>query len=110
MGTILLTNIGLILILALTAYWNGLVINWKQNKNGKEVYYSKLWHSVGLMIRIIILVLMMINFNIYFLIGGVILSSILYNMIINLTMGSKLFYIGRTSTIDKLIRKILNLK
>lgn len=99
------------LIILLTAAWNGLVIKWGLAEDKSKVAkISKYWHGVGFVIRGLLVILIYLLSTWQMALIAAFLSWIPYNMIINLCMRQPLFYIGKTSTIDKLIRKILHLK
>lgn len=102
--------IGLIIIL--TAVWNGMVIKWGLEQDKQKVaHISRYWHMVGFIIRGSLVGLVYLLTSDYLYTGiAAFVCWLPYNWIINLINGWKLFYIGRTSTIDKLIRKILHLK
>lgn len=98
----------IIAIIILTAIWNGLVIKWYNTKDQK---YSKLWHGVGFIIRgLLVLLVYLITLNLWITAITAFVCWILYNMIINKLNDWGLFYIGKTSTIDKLIRKLFKIK
>ena len=88
-------------IAALFALWNGLVIKWYLTKDQK---YSKYWHVVGYFIRAI--PLYYIYPNILWMLIYTNIAWTLYDMIINLINGWNLFYIGKTSTTEKLFGKL----
>jgi len=97
----------IISLILLTALWNGLVIQWYLTKDQR---YSKYWHAVGFIIRGLLVLLIYLHTKDHLLTGiTAFISWIPYNMIINICMKQPIFYIGRTSTIDKFIRKILGL-
>lgn len=97
----------IITLILLTAFWNGLVIQWYLTK---EQRYSKLWHGVGFVIRALLVLLTYLLSTWQMALIAAFLSWLPYNMIINICMKQPLFYIGKTSAIDKLIRKILRQK
>lgn len=98
-------------IILLTAIWNGLVIKWGLAEDKSKVAkISKYWHGVGFVIRGLLVILIYLLSTWQMALIAAFLSWIPYNMIINICMRQPLFYIGRTSTIDKLIRKLLGLK
>ena len=99
-------------IILLTAIWNGLVIKWGLEKDkSKVIKISKYWHGIGFVIRALLVTIVFLTSGNWWWSGGAaFLCWLPYNMIINIYMKQPLFYIGRTSSIDKLIRKILHLK
>jgi len=107
---IVIIIIGLIIIL--TAVWNGLVIKWGLSQDKQKVAnISRYWHMVGFIIRgLLVALVYLLSFDWYYTSGAAFLCWLPYNMIINKINKWGWFYIGRTSIIDKLIRKILNLK
>ena len=96
---LLLTNL---LITVLFAVWNGLVIRWYLIKDQK---YSKYWHIVGYLIRVIPLYYIYPNI-IWMLIYSNIAWTV-YDMIINKLNGWDWFYVGNTSWFDRTFGKYL---
>ena len=89
------------ILVALFALWNGLVIKWYLTKDQQ---YSKYWHSVGYLIRII--PLYYIYPNIMWILIYVNIAWTLYDIIINKINGWDWFYIGKTSATEKLFGKL----
>ena len=94
-----MTNLLILSIILLFAVWNGLVIRWKLTGNG-----SDLWHAVGFVIRIMPVFLIWDNYTVFLLYFN--FAWTVYDMIINLINGWNLFYIGKTSTTEKLFGKL----
>ena len=97
------TTILLFSVIALVALWNGYVIKWFLTKDEK---YSRIWHGIGFMVRALLCATLYLQ-------AGLLLASIAafvcwlpYNIIINVVNRWPIFYVGKTSIIDKLIRKI----
>ena len=86
---------------ALFALWNSLVIKWYLTKDQK---YSTYWHIVGYFIRAI--PLYYIYPNILWILIYTNIAWTLYDMIIYKVNGWNLFYIGKTSTTEKLFGKL----
>ena len=86
---------------ALFALWNGLVIKWYLTKDQK---YSTYWHIVGYFIRAI--PLYYIYPNILWMLIYINIAWTLYDMVINKINGWNLFYIGKTSTTEKIFGKL----
>ena len=96
------------LVVLLTAVWNGLVIKWYNTKDQK---YSKMWHGVGFVVRgLLVLLAYLTTFNFWITFALAFICWMPYNIIINKLNDWGWFYIGTTSTIHKLIRKIFNIK
>jgi len=112
-----------IVLISLIAFYNGCFINWKYDRNfrilkNEKLWYfgkyydhgkawSKLWHSLGVLIRVWI-VLFYIHlkglsadeyFNISFL---AVICYPVWDIIIALSMQQKWYYTGTTSSVDKL--------
>jgi len=92
-NTLIVCYVLLILLIA----FSGLVIAWNNTKGNVEKLieyerYRKWWHSL-------------IHTGI-----AVFISTVGWNIGINLINGLKWYYVGKTSTIDKLIRRIFNIK
>ena len=99
--------IQLVIIILLIAIYNGLIINWKLNKDGKSAQWSKYWHLVGGLIRVF-LAFLLVNF--WHAIAILMMHWIFYDMIINYLRDLDLFYSGSVqsgtgSTIDRLFTK-----
>ena len=93
----------IIAIIILTAMWNGMVINWY---NSHQQRWSRGWHAIGFIIRALLTLLVYLITTSWYWAGAItIISWIPYNVIINLYMHEPVFYFGRTSIIDKWIRK-----
>lgn len=97
-----MNNIILLIISFLFALWNGLVIKWHLSK---EQIYSTLWHGVGFIIRALPVLLIYPNWLWILLYLNV--AWTVYDMIINLVNGWPVFYIGQTSTFDRIFGKWL---
>ena len=98
--------ISIFLSIALIALWNGYVIRWFLTKDEK---YSRIWHSIGFMVRALLCATLYLQ-------AGLLLASIAafvcwlpYNIIINIINRWPVFYVGKTSMIDKLIRRLWKL-
>lgn len=103
----ILVLVGLLITILLIAGWNGLVINWRNATNSKDIrHYSDWWHAIGLVIRTTLVIVAFLVSNWIFGLIAAFIAFILYNIIINLIIGEKWYYVGTTSTIDKLIRKL----
>lgn len=88
----------------LFAAWNGLVIRWY---NTREDVWRDWWHKAGLVIRLfVLLTLWLATYNVLWTVILALVLSLGYNVIINLVIGKPVWYVGTTSKIDKLIRKI----
>jgi hypothetical protein len=94
----------LIAILLLTALWNGLVIRWYLTREAK---YSRWWHAVGLAIRALLVVAVYLVAGWIWSLVALFVAGVLYNIIINLVMGQKWWYVGETSVIDRWVRGLL---
>lgn len=93
----------IIAIILLIAMWNGMVINWY---NSHQQRWSRGWHATGFIIRALLTLLVYLITTSWYWAGAIaIISWIPYNVIINLYMHKPIFYFGRTSIIDKWIRK-----
>ena len=87
----------LLVTIILLGIYNGLIIQWFNNKNKESSNkYRNAWHLVGWMIRFGII----ISLPIKFIPLGIFLGWSCYNYIINLILNRPLFYIG-TTIIDK---------
>lgn len=87
------------------AIWNGLVINWKHGST------ADIWHAVGFMLRgIWFIETIVINWGNWLLMSFY-LSLLLsvgwggYNIIINIIVGQKWYYLGKSSKIDLFFTK-----
>jgi hypothetical protein len=90
-------------ILILLAIYNGLIIQWFNNKNkDKQNKYSNLWHATGWVIRL--LLILMLPFK--YIPLGIFLSWTCYNYIINLIIGKPIWYLGITGS-DKYMNKTI---
>lgn len=102
--TIVISLIPLFLIV-LVAVWNGLVIRWEITS---DIRYSNSWHVTGWVIRALLVALSYLISGVYYAIGAVVLATVIYNMIINIIIGQHIFYVGTTSKLDILIRKLFH--
>ena len=94
-----------ILLLLLIAIYNGLIIQWFNNKNKEsQNKYSVLWHITGWLIRLFIILL----FPIKYLALSLFIGWSCYNYIINLILNKPLFYVGNTF-IDKYLNKTIQI-
>ena len=100
------TTILLFTVIALIALWNAYVIKWFLTKDEK---FSKVWHGIGFMVRALLCATLYLQ-------AGLLLASIAafvcwlpYNIIINIINRWPVFYVGKTSMIDKLIRRLWKL-
>jgi hypothetical protein len=98
-----MTTVLIISALVLIAIWNGKVIMWHLTGLDK---YSKVWHSIGLIIRLVLCAVLYLSGGVIWAVVGCVIASIGYNIIINMIMGQKWYYVGKTSVIDKLIRRL----
>lgn len=97
----------ILLIILLTALWNGLVIQWYITKDQK---YSKYWHGVGFVIRALLVAITFLVSSSWLMVAITAFASwIPYNMIINAVMGKPLLYVGKTAVIDRMIRRLLGM-
>ena len=97
----------LIIIIFLIAVYNGFIINWKLNKDGKAAQWSRYWHFVGGLIRVF-LAFCLLNF--WDATAILLMHWLFYDMIINYLRGLDLFYSGSVqsgtgSLIDRLFTK-----
>ncbi len=100
---ILKLDLIIFILLLLFAAWNGQTINWKQARGTAEnLKWSKQFHRTGFIIRLIMFVPILFSIPAAWF-WYLVFAYPLYNMIIASYMGQPLFYIGRTSTIDKYI-------
>ena len=100
----MITSILLIITIIIISFWNGYVILWYLEKNSK---YNKIWHQLGFIIRFILIQdIYLISYNILLTIIQLIVGSIIYDIIINLLMKQKWYYLGDT-TIDKFLKQFL---
>lgn len=99
----------IILLILLTALWNGLVIKWGlENDKVKVTKISKYWHGIGFIVRgLLVAIIYLITYNWYWTGIAAFLCWLPYNMIINKVNGWKLFYFGQSSWIDRLMNKLL---
>ena len=82
-----------IIILLLLAFYNGLMIQWFNNKNKPEAKeYSNAWHVVGWFIRLFVI----ISLPIKFIPLGIFVGWSCYNYLINLILDKPMFYVGTT--------------
>ena len=82
-----------IIILLLLAFYNGLMIQWFNNKNKPEAKeYSNIWHVVGWFIRLFVI----ISLPIKFIPLGIFVGWSCYNYLINLILDKPIFYVGIT--------------
>lgn len=93
-------------IIVLVAVWNGYVIRWKLT--GKQKY-SNIWHVVGFFVRLCLVAVVYINSGWLIALGAGFICWLPYNIIINIVNKWPIFYIGKTSKIDILIRKLFKL-
>ena len=103
MTTTIIILTTLLAIILITAAWNGHVIRWEQT--GIKLH-SRTWHGLGLSIRGLLCVLGYIEAGWVMAALLAFVSWIPYNIIINLIIGQKWYYIGKTSVIDKFIRRL----
>jgi len=95
----------LIVLTICFAVWNGMAINWKHGRKPDK------FHETGLVVRIVVCIalIMAVWGNVLFMLFWVLVLTTfgftIYNIIINLMMGQKAFYIGNTSVMDKWFRK-----
>lgn len=95
----------LLIIIILFGIYNGLIIQWYNNKNKKLAnYYRILWHIIGWVIRLLII----ISLPLKYIPLGIFLSWSCYNYIINIILNQPIFYIG-TTVIDKYINKYIQI-
>lgn len=86
----------IILIIILTAVWNGLVIKWGLEPDKKKVTkISVLWHAVGFVIRLLCAVAVYLYAGWIWFWIAVILSWHVYDIIINLIRGLKWYHTGQ---------------
>lgn len=93
-----------LLIAVLFALWNGLLIKWKLSGGNVTL---QMWHGIGFVIRV--LPLYFIYDNLLYVLLYVNFAWTAYDMIINITNGWDVFYIGKTSVFDKLFGRLLYL-
>ena len=94
-----------IIILLLLAFYNGLMIQWFNNKNKPEAKeYSKLWHTMGWFIRLFVILLLPIKF----IPLGIFVGWSVYNVIINTILDKPIYYIGVTF-LDKYLTKSIQI-
>ena len=88
----------------LFASWNGLVILWYTTH---DEMWRDWWHRVGVAVRFfIVLTVWLGTYSILWTVVSVLVAGIVYNVIINAIIGKPLLYVGTTSYLDKLIRKL----
>jgi len=107
--TTMILEILIVINLVFFAIWNGLVIKWGlcQDKS-KVAKVSKYWHTVGFLIRALLVVIIFLTSGNWWWTGAAaFLCWLPYNMIINWCNGWPTFYFGKTSWIDRLINKLL---
>ena len=106
-----LNNLDLLIFLGiltvLFAVWNGLVIRWKQAPQVEQPRWSNLWHGVAAIIHVIIILLCAYLYKWWGLAVGLFVNWILYNIIIAKFLRQKWYYVGTTSRVDRIIRKLL---
>lgn len=94
-----------IIILLLFSLYNGLVIQWFNNKNKpNQERYSNLWHIVGWFIRLFIILCLPIRF----IPLGIFVGWSIYNIGINLLLNKPIYYNGITF-LDKYINKTIQI-
>lgn len=96
----LLEYLVLSLMVVLLGLWNGLVIKWYLTREDK---YSKAWHTIGFIVRA--LPLLLIYDNLFIVLCYLNFAWTAYNMAINVIIHESLFYVGKTSFIDKTLGK-----
>jgi hypothetical protein len=88
-------------ILILFAVYNGLIIQWFNNKNKPEQSeYSLVWHVVGWFIRLFLISLLPIKF----IPLGIFFGWSVYNFLINIVLDKPLYHIG-TTNFDKYLTR-----
>jgi len=110
-NTLIVCYVLLILLIA----FSGLVIAWNNTKGNVEKLieyerYRKWWHILGFAIRVGIVGIIYMHGSLIHTGIAVFISTVGWNIGINLINGLKWYYVGKTSTIDKLIRRIFNIK
>jgi len=97
----MIINILLLSIVILIALWNGLIIKWKLTNK-----YSREWHIVGWIIRMLLVTIFFLISGIWWAIVVGFISWIPYNIIISLIVWKKWWYLS-DSGIDKIFKSIL---
>lgn len=103
----------IIALLIIIPLWNAFVINWKHDLQGKEKYWSRLWHGAGVIIRSLICLMAFRIFGSDWLIMSI-LAVVCYpvwNWVINYGMqipGPKIFwYVGNTARADRINKRVI---
>jgi hypothetical protein len=96
----------LLLNLILIAVWNGLVIRWYITREAK---WSRWWHAVGLSIRALLVVAVYLAAGWKWSLVALFVAGVPYNIIINLVMGQKWWYVGETSVVDRWVRRLFRM-
>ena len=97
------TTILLFSVIALIALWNGYVIRWFLTKDEK---YSKIWHGIGFMVRALLCATLYLQAGLLLALIAAFVCWLPYNVIINLVNKWPMFYVGKSSKIDLLIRRV----
>ena len=82
-------------LIILIAIYNGLIINWRCNYQGKAALWNKAWHFVGGLIRCSI-AFFLVDWKTA--IAILLMHWLVYDAIINLIRGKSFFYEGSAST------------
>ena len=102
----IITTVTILLI----AIWNGYVIQWAHAGGADREKYSKIWHSLGLVIRGLIIAMLIVGLypDIKEMLKAVLLlipaTHFIYNSIINIITGKNWYYISN-SGLDKFFAK-----
>jgi hypothetical protein len=99
-----------VMALILFGTFNGVVIKWHNAEADKKQFWSTWWHRIGLVMRAFILLIVWLISAHSLLIFGIVfvLTTIEYNISINLINDLKWYYVGTTAKTDILIRKIFS--
>ena len=91
-----------LIIIILFSLWNGYFIRWQQTK---DIKYSKIWHSLGFIIRVLPVIELYPNYELLLIYLN--LAWTFYDISINLIIKQSMFYTGTTSWFDKTFGKYL---
>ena len=92
----------LLIIIILFGIYNGLIIQWYNNKNKKlSNYYRTLWHIIGWVIRLLII----ISLPLKYIPLGIFLSWSCYNYIINIILLRRNIYMSKLYSLYETLKK-----
>jgi hypothetical protein len=99
-----------VVMILLFAAWNGFVLNWALSKGEKRKRNNRIWHTIGAVVRILVVLIPILFYLPYWDLSVVTLfvtipvSHAGYNTVINLIRKDKWYYLSEVG-IDKYIKK-----